>query len=103
MFAIVESGGKQYKVQPGDLFEVEKLTVADGETVELDRVLLVSDGDNVTIGKPVIEGARIKATVVKQTKGPKVVTFMYRPKKHLRQKTGHRQKYTQLRVDAIVL
>lgn len=103
MFAIVETGGKQYKVKPGDVIDVELLPVADGETIDLGRVLLVADGDEVTVGTPVVEGARVKATAIKEVKGRKEIIFMYRPKKRIRQKTGHRQKYTQLRVDDIIL
>lgn len=102
MFAVVESGSKQYKVQPGDLIDVELLPVAQGDTVQLDRVLLIADGDTITVGKPVVEGAHVRATVVKEIKGKKVVIFMYRPKKRIRQKTGHRQRYIRLQIDEIV-
>jgi large subunit ribosomal protein L21 len=102
MYAIVESGGKQYKVQPGDLIDVELLPAAQGDTVELDQVLLIFDDDTVTVGKPVVEGVRVRATVIKETKGKKVVIFMYRPKKRIRQKTGHRQRYTRLQIEEIV-
>ena len=103
MFAIIETGGKQYKVKPGDVIEVELLPGADGETIELERVRLVADGETVQVGTPVVAGAHVKATALKEVKGRKEVIFMYRPKKRIRQKTGHRQKYTQLRVDEIVL
>lgn len=103
MFAIVETGSKQYKVKAGDVIEVELLPVAPGDTIELGRVLLVADGDEVKVGTPVVTGASVKATVLQETKGRKEIVFMYRPKKRIRQKTGHRQKYTQLRVDEIVL
>jgi len=103
MFAIIETGGKQYKVKPGDVIEVELLPVADGDAIELERVLLVADGDEVKVGTPVVAGARVKATAIKEVKGRKEIVFMYRPKKRIRQKTGHRQKYTQLRVDEIIL
>lgn len=102
MFAVVESGSKQYKVQPGDVIDVELLPVAQGDTVQLDRVLLIADGDTITVGKPVVEGAHVRATVVKEIKGKKVVIFMYRPKKRIRQKTGHRQRYTRLQIEEIV-
>jgi len=103
MFAIIETGGKQYKVKPGDVIEVELLPVADGDAIEMERVLLVADGDEVKVGTPVVEGARVKATAIKEVKGRKEIIFSYRPKKRIRQKTGHRQKYTQLRVDEIIL
>lgn len=102
MFAVVESGSKQYKVQPGDVIDVELLPVAQGDTVQLDRVLLIADGDTIMVGKPVVEGAHVRATVVKEIKGKKVVIFMYRPKKRIRQKTGHRQRYTRLQIEEIV-
>ncbi len=102
MFAVVESGSKQYKVQRGDLIDVELLPGAPGDTVQLDRVLLIADGDTVTVGKPLVEGAHVRATVVKEAKGKKVVIFMYRPKKRIRQKTGHRQRYTRLQIEEIV-
>ncbi len=103
MFAIVQTGGKQYKVAPGDIFEVELLPVAVGDVVDLDQVLLIADGDNVQVGAPVVEGAIVRATALGQVKGRKEIVFMYRPKKRIRQKTGHRQKYTQLRVEDIAL
>lgn len=102
MFAIVESGGKQYKVQRGDLIDVELLAGAPGDTVQLDRVLLIAGDDAVTVGRPVVEGAHVRATVIEEKKGKKVVIFMYRPKKRIRQKTGHRQRYTRLQIEEIV-
>lgn len=103
MYAVVETGGKQYRVEVGDTLEVEKLPVVPGETVELDRVLMVSDEDGARIGQPVVEGAFVRATVVDQVKGDKVVVFKYMPKKRYRRKSGHRQRYTRLRVDEIVV
>lgn len=103
MFAIVETGSKQYRVQAGDVIEVELLPGEPGDAVELERVLLVANGDEVTVGTPVVAGASVKATVLGETKGRKEIVFMYRPKKRIRQKTGHRQKYTQLRVNEIIV
>ena len=103
MFAIVETGSKQYKVQAGDVIEVELLSGEPGDAIELGRVLLVANGDEVKVGAPVVAGASVKATVLAETKGRKEIVFMYRPKKRIRQKTGHRQKYTQLRVDEIIV
>lgn len=97
-YAIVESGGKQYKAVEGGFIEVDRLPVNAGESIELDKVLLVADGDQVTIGTPTVEGAKIKATVVNHVKGPKLIVFKYRPKKRYRVKTGHRQQYTRLQV-----
>lgn len=100
-YAIVESGGKQYTAVEGSSIVVDKMLVEAGQQVELDSVLLLVDGEAVSIGTPVVNGARVKATVVGQEKGPKIVVFKYRPKKHYRVKTGHRQQYTRLKIDAI--
>jgi len=101
MYAVIETGGKQYKVEEGQTIDVELLPTEVGETIEIDRVLLVSDGDNVQIGKPLIEGARVKATVVEQGKGDKVIVFKYRAKQRYRRKIGHRQPFMRLRIDGI--
>jgi large subunit ribosomal protein L21 len=102
MYAVVRTGGKQYRVSPGDTIDVEKLPHKVGEQIELDEVLLVANGSGTRVGQPLVEGARVKATVTRQTKGPKVVIFKYRPSKRYRRKKGHRQDYTRLRVDEIV-
>lgn len=103
MYAVIETGGKQYKVQEGQFIEVEKLPQAVGEKVELDRVLLVADGESVQVGRPVVEGAKVLATVARQDRRRKVVIFKYRPKQRYRRTKGHRQPFTQLRVDQIVV
>jgi len=103
VYAVVETGGKQYKVAVGDTVDVERMPVSAGETVELDRVLLVADGDRVMVGQPLVEGARVRATVLDEVKGKKVIVFKYRPKVRYRRKTGHRQRYTRLRIDEIVV
>jgi len=100
-YAIVEDGGKQYKAVEGSTIEVDYFPAEAGEQVDLERVLLVVDGDQVSVGTPVVAGAKIQAQVVSQVKGPKVVVFKYKPKKRIRRKTGHRQKYTRLQIDAI--
>lgn len=102
MYAVIKTGGKQVQVAAGDTIAVEKMPLSAGETVELDRVLLVADGDQVMIGTPLVEGATVKATVVDQVKGEKVTVFRYRPKSRYRRKTGHRQRYTRLRIDEIL-
>lgn len=102
MYAVVKTGGKQYRVSPGDTIEVEKLPHEVGESIELDQVLLVVNGSGAKIGRPLVEGARVKATVTRQTKGRKLIVFKYRPSKRYRRKRGHRQNYTRLRVDEIV-
>ena len=101
MYAIIETGGKQYKVAAGDEVLVEKLTVEPGEEVSFD-VLLVSDESGVvTVGKPVVEGVKAKAKVVEHGKGKKVVVFRYKPKKNVRKKQGHRQPYTKVEILSI--
>jgi large subunit ribosomal protein L21 len=102
MYAVIKTGGKQYRVSPGDTIEVEKLPHEVGESVELDQVLLIVNGSGARIGRPVVEGARVKATVTRQAKGRKVIIFKYRSSKRYRRKKGHRQNYTRLRVDEIV-
>lgn len=101
MYAILETGGKQYKVRPGDTLRVEKLQAAPGETVTLDRVLLLSDGEQVEVGTPVVTGAKVLAEVVDQGRGPKLIVFKYKAKVRYRRKTGHRQSLTTLRVTEI--
>ena len=101
-YAIVEDGGKQYKAVIGESIDVDKYPLEVGEELDMDRVLLISDGENIKVGKPFIQGAKIQATVVAQVKGPKIIVFRYKPKERIRSKTGHRQKYTRVRVDAII-
>ena len=102
MYAIIKTGGKQYKVSEGDLVRVEKLPYEVGDTVEFNQVLLVS-GDEVKVGSPVIENAKVTATVEDQNKGKKIVVFKYKPKKQYRKKHGHRQPYTLVKIDSISL
>ncbi|MFO7741769.1 MAG: 50S ribosomal protein L21 [Anaerolineae bacterium] len=103
MYAVVKSGARQYRAGIGDTIRVEKLPVDPGEQIELDEVLLVVDDDEVTIGQPSVEGAKVLATVVAQEKGPKITIFRYRPSKRYRRHAGHRQHYTRLRVDDIIV
>jgi large subunit ribosomal protein L21 len=102
MYAVVKTGGKQYRVSPGDSIDVEKLPYEVGEQVELDEVLLVANGSGAKIGRPLVEGAKVTATVTRQVKGRKVVIFKYRPSKRYRLRKGHRQHFTRLRIDEIV-
>lgn len=102
-YAILESGGKQYKAIEGSTIEVDLLPVESGQQVKLGAVLLVVDGETVSVGTPTVTGATIQATVVGDVKGPKIVVFKYRAKKHYRVKTGHRQQYTKLKIDSIIL
>ena len=101
MHAIIETGGKQYKVAEGDTLFIEKLPVEAGEAVTFDKVLAVIDGENVTVGTPVVEGAKVDASVVKNGKGKKVIVFKYKPKKGYRRKQGHRQPYTKVTIGKI--
>lgn len=100
MFAIVQTGGKQYKVSENDIISVEKLENAVGDKVTLD-VLLVSDNGKVVAGNPVVKGAVCEAEVVAHGKGDKIVVFKYKPKKNERKKQGHRQPFTQLKILSI--
>jgi large subunit ribosomal protein L21 len=102
MYAIVESGGKQYRVSEGEMLQVELLPNEVGDEVELERVLLVSDGSKVTIGQPLVEGARVVTQVEAIEKGDKIRVWKYRPKNRYRRRKGHRQTYTHLRVKEIV-
>ena len=100
MYAIVKTGGKQYKVAQGDVLNVEKLDAEIGAEVSLDVLMLV-DGANVTVGQPVVADARVVAKVVEHGKGDKMIVFKYKPKKDYRKKQGHRQPYTKLEVVSV--
>jgi len=101
VFAIIETGGKQYRVSEGEIIEVEKLTVPEGETVTLDRVLMVGDDQRMQVGQPLVEGAKVEARVLAQDKGRKQIVFKYKPKIRYRRKTGHRQLLTRLQIERI--
>jgi large subunit ribosomal protein L21 len=103
VYAVVETGGRQYKVSAGEIVDVEKLPFGVGEEIELDKVLLVADGEEVRVGQPTIEGAKVLATVTDHVKGPKIIIFKYKPKVRYRRKKGHRQVYTRLTIDEIVV
>ncbi|MBO5904117.1 MAG: 50S ribosomal protein L21, partial [Clostridia bacterium] len=94
MFAIIETGGKQYKVNEGDIIFVEKLEASEGDTVTFDRVMALSTGDNFVVGAPTVEGAKVEANVVKNGKGKKIYILKYKSKKNEKKKMGHRQPYT---------
>ena len=102
MYAVIETGSKQYRVVVGTELEVELLDVQPGETITLERVLLVSDGDTSAIGRPIVDGATVSAEVLRQDRGPKLISFKYRPKARRRVKKGHRQELTVIRVADIV-
>lgn len=101
MYAVLVTGGKQYRVQEGDVIYVEKLNAEVDSTVELDNVLVVSKEGQLTVGKPVVEGAKVVAKVLAQGKAKKVIVLKYKPKKDYRKKQGHRQPYTKLQIEAI--
>lgn len=101
MYAIIKTGGKQYKVSEGDLVRVEKLPYEVGETVEFDEVLLVANDSDVKVGAPTVENAKVSATVEDQNKSKKVIVYKYKPKKMYRKKQGHRQPYTLVKIDSI--
>ncbi len=100
-FAIVESGGKQYRAVEGVTIDVDRLAHEVGKTFDFERVLLMADGDSVMVGKPTISGIKVSATVLEHVKGPKLISFKYRPKKRIRVKTGHRAQYTRLMIEFI--
>ena len=102
MYAVIETGSKQYRVEVGTELEVELLDVEPGQTITLERVLLVADGDTSAIGRPIVDGATVRAEVLRQDRGPKLISFKYRPKARRRVKKGHRQELTIIRVADIV-
>ena len=102
-YAILDSGGKQYKAVEGSMIDVDLLDVEDGAQVNLDKILLVVDGAEITVGTPTVKGATVKTTVMGVSMGPKIDVFRYTPKKRIRRKTGHRQQYTRLMIEKIVM
>lgn len=101
MYAIVATGGKQYRVTEGEKLRVEKLTAEAGDTIELDKVLLVGEGEEVKIGAPYVEGAKVTATVAANGRGDKVKIIKFRRRKHHRKQMGHRQSYTEIEITGI--
>ncbi|HEY7781530.1 MAG TPA: 50S ribosomal protein L21 [Ktedonobacterales bacterium] len=101
MYAVIETGGKQYRVTPGQLLEVERLSEDPGETVTLDRVLLVSADGRTLVGKPTVPGARVVGAIAREGRGKKIIVFKFKSKKRYRRKTGHRQNYTHLLITDI--
>ena len=101
MYAVIKTGGKQYRVAEGQTLKVEKLEVEEGASVEFDTVLMIADGDRIKIGAPYVEGARVSATVKSQGRGPKIRIVKFRRRKHYRKTQGHRQSYTELRIGSI--
>jgi large subunit ribosomal protein L21 len=103
MYAVIETGGKQYRVELGSKVQVDRLPASPGETIRFDRVLLVADGDEATIGRPLVDGAVVTADVLGQDRGEKIVVFKYRPKARRRVKKGHRAELTTLRISDITV
>jgi len=101
MYAVIKTGGKQYRITPGEEVRVEKLPGNVGDQVTFEEVLLTSDGENVTVGKPFVENAKVVARITGQGKGRKVVVFKYKKRKNYRKKRGHRQHYSLVRVEDI--
>lgn len=102
IYAIIETGGKQYKVSPGDTIDVGHLGLVEGSHVDLDRVLLIADDDKITVGSPTISGAKVVAISHGMSKGKKIIVFKYKSKVRYRRKAGHRQIYTRLTIDNII-
>ena len=101
MYAVIKTGGKQYRVQQGDVIFVEKLNAQADEAVTFEEVLLVGDAEESKVGTPVVEGAKVKGKVLAQVKGKKIVVYKYKAKKNERKKQGHRQPYTKVEITAI--
>jgi large subunit ribosomal protein L21 len=102
LYAVIQTGGKQYKVAPGETVDVERLTASAGDTVELSQVLLVADGEKIMVGRPLVEGAKVMTTVAQHTRGPKIEVYKFKAKKRYRRHTGHRQELTRLTIGEII-
>lgn len=103
MYAIIKTGGKQYRVSEGDVISVEKLNFASGEKIVFDEILIVENNGELQIGAPVVTGAKVEGTVVQQGKEKKIIVFKYKPKKDYRKKQGHRQPFTKVKIEKISL
>ena len=101
MYAVIQTGGKQYRVQQGDVIYVEKIDAQADETVTFEKVLLVGEGESVKVGTPAVEGAKVEGKVLGQVKGQKIIVYKYKAKKNERKKQGHRQPYTKVEITAI--
>jgi len=101
MYAVIQSGGKQYRAQEKDVLRLEKLPVAVGDSVQIDRVLLVSDGSGLRVGRPFVEGVTVTARVLQQGRGKKIHGFTYKPKKNQHRRYGHRQSFTEVVIEKI--
>jgi large subunit ribosomal protein L21 len=101
MYAVIETGGKQYRVQEGDTIFIEKVDGSQGDAVSFERVLLLSDESEVKVGKPYVEGAIVNASILEQGKAKKIIVFKFKAKKDYRRKQGHRQPYTKVKIEKI--
>ncbi len=101
MYAVIKTGGKQYRVEPGAKLRVETLEAEAGTSIKLDQVLMIGDGDNVSVGTPLLAGASVKATVVSHGRGEKIRIFKMRRRQHYQKRMGHRQNYPELLIDSI--
>ncbi len=101
MYAVIKSGGKQYRVEEGQTLKLEKIEVPTGESVDFDQVLLVADGDDVTVGAPLVDGAKVSAEVVSHGRGEKVRIIKFRRRKHHMKRQGHRQWFTEVKITGI--
>ncbi|MFP6809260.1 MAG: 50S ribosomal protein L21 [Pseudomonadales bacterium] len=101
MYAVIESGGKQHRVEPGEVLKLEKLAVAEGETINFDKVMMIGEGSDIKIGAPYVEGGKVTAEVVSHGRGDKVTIIKMRRRKHYRRQAGHRQSYTQVKITDI--
>jgi large subunit ribosomal protein L21 len=101
MYAVVNTGGKQYKVQKGETLRIEKIPGEVGSSVTFDKVLMVADGENIRVGQPVLENVAVQAQIVEQDKAKKILVFKYKRRKRYRRKNGHRQPFTAIRIDGI--
>jgi large subunit ribosomal protein L21 len=103
MYAIIETGGKQFRVSEGDVIRTDLIDREVGASVTFDRVILAANGDDVTIGTPAVNGASVSGTVLRQAKDKKILVFRYKPKKRVRKLNGHRQRFAEVRIDKISL
>ncbi len=103
MYAIIETGGKQFRVSEGDVIRTDLVATEVGAEVTFDRIILAADGDDVTIGTPAVSGASVTGTVLRQAKDKKILVFKYKPKKRVRKLNGHRQRFAEVRIDKIAL
>jgi large subunit ribosomal protein L21 len=101
MYAVIKTGGKQYKVEEGTVLQVEKLEQNEGDKIEFNDVLMYSDGETVTLGSPLVENVKVNAEIIKQAKDKKVLVFKYKRRKGYRRMRGHRQNYTEIKIDSI--